>query len=138
MRQIAGGALIRNGQILLGFRSASKAHYPNVWDIFGGHLEHNETPGEALFREIREELGVEILSSKFVEILREPNPEINGDGQLHVFVIDAWNGEPTNCSAEHDEIRWFDFAEMQSLELAHSGYPNLLKDHLFGRIRSNE
>lgn len=36
--------------------------YPGVWDIFGGHIEDKETTYEALCREMREELGIEVLA----------------------------------------------------------------------------
>src|SRR5512146_1078245 len=34
--------------------------FPNHWDFFGGHLEEGETPEEALVREVKEELGIEL------------------------------------------------------------------------------
>src|ERR671922_1793664 len=44
--------------ILLGKRSASRADYPGVWDVPGGHCEPGETPEQTLVRELQEELGV--------------------------------------------------------------------------------
>ena len=34
--------------------------FPNHWDFFGGHLEEGETPEEALVREVKEEIGVDL------------------------------------------------------------------------------
>jgi 8-oxo-dGTP diphosphatase len=34
--------------------------FPNHWDFFGGHLEAGETPEEALLREVKEELGIQL------------------------------------------------------------------------------
>jgi 8-oxo-dGTP diphosphatase len=39
--------------------------FPNHWDFFGGHLEDGETPEQALVREVREELGVELRDWNF-------------------------------------------------------------------------
>jgi 8-oxo-dGTP diphosphatase len=34
--------------------------FPNYWDLFGGHVEEGETPEQALSREVKEELGIEL------------------------------------------------------------------------------
>ena len=34
--------------------------FPNHWDFFGGHVEEGETPEEALVREVKEEIAVEL------------------------------------------------------------------------------
>jgi 8-oxo-dGTP diphosphatase len=39
--------------------------FSNHWDFFGGHLEDGETPEQALVREVREELGVELSNWSF-------------------------------------------------------------------------
>lgn len=39
--------------------------FPNHWDFFGGHLEDGETPEQALVREVREEIGVDLKQWAF-------------------------------------------------------------------------
>ncbi len=39
--------------------------FPNHWDLFGGHVEEGETPDEALVREVKEELNIELKEFKF-------------------------------------------------------------------------
>jgi len=40
--------------------------FPNHWDFFGGHLEPGETAEQALVREVKEELGIELVSWQFI------------------------------------------------------------------------
>jgi 8-oxo-dGTP diphosphatase len=39
--------------------------FPNHWDFIGGHLEQSESPEQALAREVKEELGVELEQWQF-------------------------------------------------------------------------
>src|SRR6266446_3145108 len=58
---VAVAVLIRSdGKALLAQRPASKV-YSGYWEFPGGKIEHGEPVAEALRREIREELGIEIV-----------------------------------------------------------------------------
>ena len=39
------GALIRDGKVLLVKRSPEMRFYPDVWDLFGGHVEGGRVVG---------------------------------------------------------------------------------------------
>jgi 8-oxo-dGTP diphosphatase len=39
--------------------------FPNHWDLIGGHVENEETPEEALVREFKEELGLDLKEYTF-------------------------------------------------------------------------
>jgi len=56
--EVAAALIIQSQKILLGLRSASRTFYPNVWDVFGGHMESGERQEETLVRELEEELGI--------------------------------------------------------------------------------
>src|SRR5512133_1998526 len=39
--------------------------FPNHWDLIGGHVEKGETPEEALVREVKEELDIDLREYAF-------------------------------------------------------------------------
>lgn len=39
--------------------------FPGHWDLIGGHVEEGETPEEALVREVREELDIDLKEYSF-------------------------------------------------------------------------
>ena len=67
MKQIAQVLLFDRCRRLLIYLRDDKPGIPfaNHWDFFGGHLEAGETPEQALVREVKEELGIELADWKF-------------------------------------------------------------------------
>ena len=59
------------GEFLLALRdNKSWIPFPDHWDLIGGHVEAGETPEEALIREYKEELGIELKDYKFYKEFR--------------------------------------------------------------------
>lgn len=73
------GALIyalNTKRFLFLYRKQSKNS--NVWGLVGGTNEHKESPGDALFREIKEEIGdIDIIKTFPIEIFRSKNKNFN-------------------------------------------------------------
>ena len=52
---------------------------------------------------------------------------------LHLFVVDAWDGEVVNAAPEeHDDLGWFTADELSSLVLADRRYLDVLPRLLEG------
>ena len=59
-RTVSCWIMNEKGEILLQKRAPNKRRNPNKWAKTGGQVDSKETPEEAIFREVKEELGIEI------------------------------------------------------------------------------
>ena len=134
MKTCVGAFLFQNGLVLLGLRSEERLFYPGLWDAIGGHVESKESIGDALARELSEEIQVTPIDFVELATLTEVQPKINGEANYHMFLVTGWEGAgPTMQGNEHSEIRWFSAAEAVTLPLAHPGYVELLSGLQRGR-----
>lgn len=127
MHIVVCGALVVNDAVLLVHRSPARRAYPDLWDLPGGHLEADESERQALARELREEVGVEIVAESCSRLgdLRSGS----GEDAVNVGVwhVGAWRGSPTNRAPdEHDDIAWVRLGELDGLPLVNGGLPALL------------
>jgi 8-oxo-dGTP diphosphatase len=67
MKEIAAIILENDkGEFLLYLRdNKPDIPFPDYWDLIGGHVEEGETPEEALVREVKEELNIDINDYSF-------------------------------------------------------------------------
>ena len=88
---VAAAVITRpDGSVLLGQR-APDTFYPGYWEFPGGKVEPDETPREALIRELDEELGMRV-DTAYPWITREHVYE-HAHVSLHFFEVTAWRGE---------------------------------------------
>jgi mutator protein MutT len=114
------GIIRKNGKILVVKRAANDGHRAGAWETVGGGMDKNETPQQALEREIMEEAGVKvnIIEPFNVFCFRKD------DGEFKVgisFVCDWISGEVV-LSEEHDEYEWIvpeEFMQMESVKSLH-------------------
>ena len=135
MQEVVAALIVESQMILLGKRASTRTFYPNIWDVFGGHIEPGEHQHQTLVRELQEELGITPTKWTFLETLvasipkrREVQPY---QLQLHLYLVTAWSGTPVNGQLhEHASIQWFSLAQAVQLDLAHPAYPELFAKHL--------
>lgn len=113
--------LLRSGErFLLCQRPEQKAH-GLLWEFAGGKVEPGETKRQALARECREELGVEIaVGEEFLE-LTHVYPEVTV--HLTVFCAELRSGQPQ--ALEHRALRWVTAEEAGRLPLSPADVPIL-------------
>lgn len=111
---VAVAVVVDGARVLLAHRHPHRTWYPNCWDLIGGHLEAGEIPFEAVRRECREELGIDVhVACPLAMLSSDPTVEV------HAFVVTGWSGAVSNVATdEHDDLRWFEAHELTPLTLA--------------------
>jgi len=81
-------AYILNGQLLVYLRD-DFAHipFPNMWDFPGGVREGDETPEQCVLRELEEEFGITLDSSRL--IYKKIGVNFNNTGNSYFFVAEG-------------------------------------------------
>ena len=133
--EVVAALIVESGKILLGQRSAERLFYPDVWDMFGGHVEPGEGQEQTLVRELEEELGITPRQYTFLETmtldLPAPADEPAALLIVHLYLVSAWTGTPVNRQPEeHSTIGWFSVEEAKQLPLADAMYPALFEKYL--------
>jgi 8-oxo-dGTP diphosphatase len=110
---VVGAAIVRNGRLLAARRTTPTAA-AGRWELPGGKVEVGESPGDALVREVREELGCEVTVDRWLD----GDQPIATTHVLRVAVCRLVGGEP-GPGDDHDELRWLspdDLGEVDWLE----------------------
>ena len=109
------GAIIRDGdRYLVGQRAANKAQ-GGFWEFIGGKIEPGETPEQALARECREELALEIENEHIIDSVVHEYPEKTI--RLTLILCSPKSGSVPKA-LEHQQIRWVTRSEMDALDFA--------------------
>lgn len=106
--------LTENNQVLLGQRKEGMGL--GLYVGIGGKLEEHETEEDAIIREVKEEINVELITFKKQGSLSFVFPHKAKWNQTIVpFVAHTWNGNPI----ETDEIlpKWFKHSQLPASEM---------------------
>ena len=85
-----GGFVARGGRVLLvRQRRAAEADGPGYWLLPGGGLRHGESLADALSREIREELGLNITPGRPIALVESISPDPAYDKHVVHIILAA-------------------------------------------------
>jgi len=112
--EVVGAIIRKDDRYLVGQRAAHKSQ-GGKWEFMGGKIEPGETPEQALARECREELALEIDNERIIDSVVHAYP----DKTIRLTLIACTpksGSEPV--ALEHQQIRWVNRVEMEMLDFA--------------------
>lgn len=112
--------------------------FPGHWGFFGGAIEPGEDPLQAMIRELREEIGIELAPERFTIFMRvEFDLEGIGPRGRHFFTATLTAAElPRLKLGEGAEMRWVAGAEaLATLPVTSYDSVGLFLHHARARIR---
>ena len=118
--EVVAAVIVRDGKVLCVQRAEHSKEYVSLkWEFPGGKVEVGESHEEALVREIREELSVEIKLSEFFMTVEHTYPDFHLT--MHVFKCALQSGEI--ILNEHVDMKWLSMEELGSLDLTAADVP---------------
>lgn len=108
-------AVIQNeeGKILIAQRNLKESQ-GGLWEFPGGKIEPNETKEEAIIREIKEEMDIDIEAKKFIDqkVFNYPDKDIN------LIAIECKQIKGDIKLNEHEDIKWVNKNELRNFNFA--------------------
>lgn len=105
MTEVALALIRRENRWFLQRRAPGNPVLPGLWEFPGGKVEPSESPLEALRREVREEVGIELTETRAL-------PVLEGRVRLHPFLVDGPGSPRTDLG-----WGWFTLEEMAGLPI---------------------
>jgi 8-oxo-dGTP diphosphatase len=106
---VVGGLIYQNERILICQRKEEGDH-PLKWEFPGGKLKDNENNQEALKRELKEELSIEINEMIYFDEYLYEYKKLSKILKLVFFQIFQFEGEIQN--KVHQQLKWIDISKL--------------------------
>lgn len=110
MTDVVAALIWDNDRFLACQRPAHKAR-GLLWEFVGGKVEAGETHHQALARECREELAVDVeIGDLFMDVIHR-YPDLT----VHLFLYNASISRGIPQKIEHNDIRWISVDQIEEL-----------------------
>jgi 8-oxo-dGTP pyrophosphatase MutT (NUDIX family) len=121
----AYAVVVHDGDLLL--TRISPVGYPaGFWNLPGGGVEHGESPNDTVVRELREETGLEAITTRLIDVAsnhvveagrNDEFEDYHGIALLYVVSVDT-SIEPCvlDVGGTTDVVRWVPLAEVGSAD----------------------
>lgn len=139
--EVAVFVINNHNQVLLQKRSSNKRFNPNKWALCAGHVKAYECLEDAIIREIKEEIGINVSKNDLHEYGEKQLNLKNSNSHITYFYyvkINKNENEFIIQTEELSEVKWFDIDEVIAMIINndsstiftenHEKYLNLFKN----------
>jgi 8-oxo-dGTP diphosphatase len=118
--EVVAAVIFREGKVLCVQRPQNSKEYISLkWEFPGGKVEQGEDRIQALKREIREELLIEIQIIEFLMTVEHTYPDFHL--VMHAYTCEIFSGGPV--LTEHVDMKWLPVEELDQLDWAAADIP---------------
>lgn len=115
-RTVSCWIMNEKGEILLQKRTANKRRNPNKWAKTGGQVDSGETVEEAIVREVKEELGIEVPKEQIEVIdIHKSSDKNKRFAYSFVFVV---NYKIDDYILQKEEVAEVKYVTIEEMEIA--------------------
>ena len=121
--RVAAAVIIQEGKVFSAQRGPGR-NLAHLWEFPGGKIEEDESPRQALIREIKEELLIE------VEVAPEAFDQVRHDydfGRVELTTFICRLKDEAPRLSEHVDFRWLSVDELLDVDWAPADLPTVEK-----------
>lgn len=132
------GICIKDDSVLVAKRSPDRKIYPGLWECGGGQVKPGENFEEAITRQMKEELGIDVKPLHVFRTYEISVPELEQQKipgiKFACSLLGYIRGEGPTISEEHTEYRWQPIGKLDEFEMI----PGLKEDIISARELINK
>ncbi|MGC6475824.1 MAG: 8-oxo-dGTP diphosphatase MutT [Parvibaculales bacterium] len=117
---VACALVNEQGKVLVTQRPAGKS-MAGKWEFPGGKIEAGETPENALIRELKEELDIDVTAACLAPLSFASHSYADFHLLMPVFICRKWQGEPR--SVEGQNLQWVKPVALFKLDMPPADLP---------------